>query len=516
MTVEARSYSDLNQTADELWVDDGNGPTDPTLIAPKSPEVKIACTNAGSYHAGAIIAGRYELIEVLGEGGMGSVWVAKNRTLDVEVALKLMRAELACDVEGIAGRMLQEARAAACIGHPAIIQVFDFGVAEHGEPFIAMELLRGESLAQALRRRRRVSPTRAAQTLLPIIDALGAAHAHGIVHRDLKPENIFLARPAGQRLQPKVLDFGIAKLEQRAADRLTRDGAVIGSPAYMSPEQFCGDGNVDGRADIWALSVVLYEMITGHRPFEGDGYQAAVFWNVLNAKPRPIAEHELDEPVLWGILEQGLAKDPSGRHQDMRAFGCALANWLMARGVREDICDASLRAWMNPVDAGMQRIHSFFPSREPNAQAPQQVVVDPLSQAIRDAVESSGARPIRTAQPRSLRVHLVRTERRFLWLAALGALVAFMGTAGVAAWSAAPRPSQVTEPAPVAEHRPQPVSSPTSTLPRALERTQPFEPAPVESRAPETSPRVPVPRSRRAKTSASPGKSAQELKDPFG
>jgi eukaryotic-like serine/threonine-protein kinase len=514
MTAGARSYDDLKRTADELWVDDGNGPADPTQMAPNASAAHVTCTKAGRYDAGAVISGRYELIEVLGEGGMGSVWVAKNRTLDVEVALKLMRADLTDDVQGIASRMLQEARAAACIGHPAIIQVFDFGFAEQGDPFIVMELLRGESLAQALRRRRRVSPARAAQTLLPIIDALAAAHAHGIVHRDLKPENIFLARPAGQRLQPKVLDFGIAKLEQRAAERLTRDGAVIGSPAYMSPEQFCGDGSIDGRADIWALCVVLYEMITGHRPFEGDGYQGAVFWNVLNAKPRAIAEYQIDEPALWGILEKGLEKEPSGRHQDMRRFGSALADWLMARGIQQDICDASLRAWINPVDAAMQRDHSFFPSREPSAQAQQQIVVDPLSQAIRDAVESSGTRPVERAGRRSSSAHLVRSERRLLWLATLGALVAFMGTAGLAAWSASSRPNEVSEPAP--EHRPQPVSLPTSPATRALERPQSIEPVPVEPRPPATSPRVPAPRARRARTPAHPGKPAQELKDPFG
>ncbi|HEY5960557.1 MAG TPA: serine/threonine-protein kinase, partial [Polyangiaceae bacterium] len=282
MAADAQSCSDLKQTADELWVNDGCAPTEHALgIHPKS-SLPVSCTNAGRYNASSIISGKYQLTEVLGEGGMGSVWVARNRTLDVDVALKLMRAELADDVDGIAERMLQEARAAACIGHPAIIQVYDFGFTEHGDPFIVMELLRGESLAQALGRRRRVSPTRAAQTLLPIVDALAATHAQGIVHRDLKPGNIFLARPAGQRLQPKVLDFGIAKLEQRAAGRLTQEGAVIGSPAYMSPEQFSGDGAIDGRADIWSLCIVLYEMITGCRPFEGEGQKGAMWWNVLN------------------------------------------------------------------------------------------------------------------------------------------------------------------------------------------------------------------------------------------
>jgi serine/threonine-protein kinase len=433
MTADAQSSSKLDHSSDELWLDDGSSATQQAFVEPP-PTTRATCSNAGRYHANTVISGKYQLVEVLGEGGMGSVWVARNRTLDVDVALKLMRSELAEDKDGIAERMLQEARAAACIGHPAIIQVYDFGFTERGDPFIVMEQLRGESLAQALSRRRRVSPTRAVQTLLPIIDALAATHAQGIVHRDLKPANIFLARPAGQRLQPKVLDFGIAKLEQRAAGRLTQDGAVIGSPAYMSPEQFTGDGSIDGRADIWALCVVLYEMITGHRPFENDGQHAAVWWNVLNGKPRPISEHGVDDPVLWGILERGFSKDPSGRHTDMRALGRTLAEWLVSRGVQEDICNASLRAWLAHVDTGGQLLASFFPSKEPGANDSPRIIVDPLAQTIARSLESSGTRPIPLVVKRP--ASSAHSQSRLLWLAGLGALVAFSATAGFAAWSA--------------------------------------------------------------------------------
>ena len=416
MSAEALSYSNLKQTADELWADNGDRVTPPEVVTLAQSEARIECQRANHYDAGAIVAGKYQLIEELGQGGMGSVWVAKNRTLDVDVAIKLVRAELAHDVDGIAERMLQEARAAARIGHPAIIQVFDFGFAEHGDPFIVMELLRGESLDQALQRRRCVSPNRAAQTLLPIIDALSATHAHGIVHRDLKPANIFLARPAGQRLQPKVLDFGVAKLERRAATRLTQQGALVGSPAYMSPEQFLGNAVVDGRADIWSLCVVLYEMITSHRPFEGDGGSAAVLWRVINAEPRPIAEHGLDEPALWQILAKGFAKAPADRYESMRAFGGALAKWLVARGVNEDICDASLRSWIGPVEnTGVQPVHSFFPTQAPAPAEPRNLVVDPLIHEIRKASDNSGARPMLPAHQSLHRASSVRNTRSFGW-----------------------------------------------------------------------------------------------------
>lgn len=324
---------------------------------------------AGRYEPGSLILGKYQLLEILGQGGMGSVWLAKNRTLDLDVAFKVMRtelAELAEEIEGIAERMLQEARAAASVGHPAIVKVFDFGFTERGDPFIVMEVLKGESLASAMKRRGRLSPTRAAQTLLPIVDALSATHARGIVHRDLKPENIFLARPAGHRLEPKVLDFGIAKLEQRAQERLTRGGAVLGSPAYMAPEQLRGEADVDARADLWALSVVLYQMITERRPFEGDSYHASM-WNVLNALPRPIAEQGIDDAALWRILERGLAKKKEDRYPDMHSFGRDLALWLMDQGVQEDICDATLKAWITDPLTAVRPHNSFFPSHAPRA-----------------------------------------------------------------------------------------------------------------------------------------------------
>ncbi len=372
MTAEAQGHPKLKQTADELWADAGDRQTPAEVMTMTQLEAGAERGRASRYEAGAIIAGKYQLVELLGEGGMGSVWVAKNRTLDVDVAIKLMRAEFAHNVDGIAERMLQEARAAACIEHPAIIQVFDFGFSEFGDPFIVMELLRGESLDQALCRRHHVSPNRAVQTLLPVIDALAATHAHGIVHRDLKPANIFLARPAGQRLQPKVLDFGVAKLERRAAQRLTQEGAMVGSPAYMSPEQFLGKGVVDARADVWALCVVLYEMITSHLPFESEA-DVGIWHLVMNTEPRPIAEHGIDDPALWQILEKGFAKDPDARYDGMHSLGSALAEWLVARGVNEDICDASLRTWLDPMDIGTQPVHSF--SRRKNRAPPVRIIL---------------------------------------------------------------------------------------------------------------------------------------------
>jgi serine/threonine-protein kinase len=531
MTAEARKYaSDASAgDADEVAWDDSDGAQ---TVPPTSPEARAVGLHAGRHSAGNIVAGKYQLSAVLGEGGMGSVWLAKNRTLDVDVALKLMRSELAEEVEGVAERMLQEARAAASIGHPAIIQVFDFGFSEFGDPFIVMELLRGESLAEAIHRRGKLRPSRAVQTLLPIVDALAAAHERGIVHRDLKPENIFLSRPPGNRLQPKVLDFGIAKLEQRGAERITRDGAVIGSPAYMAPEQLRGDPGVDARADVWSLSVVLYQMITGKRPFEGESYHASM-WNVIHSEPKPIAEYQIADEGLWRIISRGLVKDANARYQSMRALGRELAEWLIARGVKEDICDASLRAWL---DGGLStgEMNSFFPSQAPSLQKPGEPAPEVMPVLLNNPAESSGTRRIgaifeglggalsvrRPAPKLALEGHTA-PDRRWLVVTVLAAVLAFVGAAvWGAAGSSEDADDAVSEP--VRPVRPRRAPAPPPAADRAPmnppQRVTDPETAPVLEREPrELRETAPVPQPRRpARAPAKRTVPKTELKNPFG
>jgi serine/threonine protein kinase len=323
---------------------------------------------------GVIVEQKYELVRLLGEGGMGAVWVAKHLTLDVHVALKIMHSEIGRQVPGAADRMLQEARAAACIGHPAIVQVFDYGRTKEGDPFISMELLHGESLAQALTRRGRLPPARALQVLLPIADALAVAHQRGIVHRDLKPDNVFLARLADGRVQPKVLDFGIAKLETASSPKLTMQGTVLGSPAYMAPEQAWGENDIDQRADVWAFAVMLYELLTGDTPFHGDTYNALLF-AITRDQPKSIVDHGVNEPELWELIDRCLAKDRDQRFADMRELGRALAEWLLARGVKTDITKAPLSGWVDRRPPGFEA--SLFPSFSPqdSSEPPVQIAV---------------------------------------------------------------------------------------------------------------------------------------------
>ncbi|HVU02454.1 MAG TPA: serine/threonine-protein kinase [Polyangiaceae bacterium] len=303
------------------------------------------------YAPGETIAGKYQLVSTLGEGGMGAVWLAKNVALETNVALKLLRADL--EAEDAAERLGQEARAAARIGHRAIVRVFDFGHTEQGDPFIAMELLEGESLATVLATRGRLTPVKAVQTLLPIADALAAAHARGIVHRDLKPDNLFLVRE-GRRTQPKVVDFGIAKVQQDAGPTrtLTRQGTVLGSPGYMSPEQARGAAGIDHRTDVWSLAVVLYECITGRAAFDGDNYNA-LMRAIIEDDVVPCTELAAGDVALWEILKKALEKMPDARWPSMRDFGLALVDWLASHGVDTDVCgDQTSALFDDPVPSG--------------------------------------------------------------------------------------------------------------------------------------------------------------------
>src|SRR5688572_19600060 len=272
-----------------------------TRISVEPPSELPMPSSRRPYGPGDNIDGKYELESLLGKGGMGEVWTARNTTLGVRRALKLIRTDAGSPDS--TDRLLYEAQAAARLVEPAIVRVFDFGKTSWGDPYIVMEMLEGEDLMSVIRRRERLSPVKAARALLPVIRALAGAHGHGIVHRDLKPENIFLAKLPDGRVQPKLLDFGIAKLKNAIGLRLTTDGAVMGSPLYMAPEQARGE-DVDERADIWALTVVLYEAIAGQPPFMGDD-RAQVARAVAEASPPPLSQHNVDDESLWPIIVRG-------------------------------------------------------------------------------------------------------------------------------------------------------------------------------------------------------------------
>lgn len=334
-----------------------------------SESVSEKSLTPGQPAPGDWIGKKYQLKELRGAGGMGTVWVAHNAVLDIDVALKLMRFEqFRADPKRIFRRLLQEARAAARLEHPAIVRVFDFGLTDAGSPYIVMELLRGESLAELLARQPAMEASKAVQLLLPIADALATAHGRGIIHRDVKPENLFLATDEYGRLQPKIVDFGVARFLE-GGRTMTRSGALMGTPDYMAPEQARGEADIDTRVDIWALCVVLYELIAGFRPFGGaDANYLAVLRAIVHDEPNPQIR-EIAGDALWLILERGLRKKTHERWDTMRVLGEALALWAYERGVREDILGASIKATWLQSGLGGVKIETASMSPPPGADA---------------------------------------------------------------------------------------------------------------------------------------------------
>ena len=304
------------------------------------------------YQSDDVVDGKYRLVRPLGEGGMGVVWVARHTVVDLNVAIKLIPLKPEIDRSALAGRLLQEVRAAVRVAHPSICRILDFGETHLGDPFVVTELLHGETLADMLSREPRMPAVQAVRTLLPIADGLTMAHARRIVHRDVKPENIFLARDVLGRTEPKLLDFGIAHFTDGDGSDI-RETKLLGTPDYMSPEQARG-AVTDLRTDVWSLCVVLYRAITGHAPFAADE-PSAILRHVLQQEPAPTTASAAGDEALWLIIQRGLRKDPAARWDSMRELGEALARWLYEHGVREDVSGAALDAtWLEASWEGSQ------------------------------------------------------------------------------------------------------------------------------------------------------------------
>jgi len=272
--------------------------------------------------------GRYALKYQLGEGGLGTVYAAQDPLLSRLIAVKTLHVEIDEGERAAFNAMfLNEARAAAGLNHAHIVTVFDAGVSDD-RAYIAMELLKGRDLGQLRREGWRPTPTQAALIVRRVADALGYAHSKGVIHRDVKPANIFMIG----RTQPKVLDFGIARIAHRQHETLNRDADVAaGSPYYMAPEQ-ARQEPMDRRADVFSLGVVLYELLTNEKPFRGANLDE-IMQAVLEHEP-PLAS-SVDPSVPVGLAEiaaKAMAKDPDHRHRSARAFSRELRHWLEESG----------------------------------------------------------------------------------------------------------------------------------------------------------------------------------------
>jgi DNA-binding response OmpR family regulator len=289
----------------------GSWPGETTLIEPPSER--------------PVLAGRYELRDQLGSGGVGAVYRAWDRRTGTMVAIKLVRQELAENTDVIS-RLHREAQAAELARHPHVVKVLEVGTDERGAPFIVQELLRGETLAQRMARRPGLGTAEALALLGPIVEAVGAAHEHGVIHRDLKPENVFLHRvDASSAVTPKVLDFGLSKIPPRPEDlRLTHTGAIMGTPAYMSPEQITGERAAEASSDVWSLGLMLYEAISGRRPFLADT-PWKLFLATINEEPVALRAVAPDAPeALERIIGRCLRRAPEERYPSAVDLALAL------------------------------------------------------------------------------------------------------------------------------------------------------------------------------------------------
>jgi serine/threonine protein kinase len=292
------------------------------IVVPQRTEPPPSVETVAS---GSVLGGKYRLSKLLGRGGVGEVYEALHDVIGLRVAVKLIRFEYAGNSE-LSARFLQEARAAASVGHPGIVQIHDVGTSNDGRTYLVMEYLDGEDMEKLLARQRQLQVGEAAAILIEVLDALAAAHAKGIVHRDMKPENVFLVPGRkGERLV-KLLDFGIARLADEAEStiRLTRPGAVMGTPYYMSPEQARGEQNVDSGVDIYAVGVMLYEALTGRLPYTGSNYNEVLSKVLTDPFPRVRALRADVPEEIEQVIQKATARNRSERYADAGEFADAL------------------------------------------------------------------------------------------------------------------------------------------------------------------------------------------------
>ena len=290
--------------------------------------------NATGDLVGSIIADRYRVTKKLGEGGMGTVYLAEHVKMGRKSAVKVMNPGMVNDADAIS-RFNREAANASRINHPNVAAVYDFGETKEGLIYLAMEFIEGPSLTSVIEKEGSLSPPRAAEITRQAGEALAVAHDMGIVHRDLKPDNIMLAKARDGSDVVKIVDFGIAKAAEAENQKVTKTGLVVGTPEYMSPEQLAGE-KLDGRSDTYSLALVSFAMMTGQLPFPGETAQESMIKRLTDA-PKQLTE--MMPSVSWpaevqAVMDKALERDVANRYQTASDFGRALSQAVqtMPRG----------------------------------------------------------------------------------------------------------------------------------------------------------------------------------------
>ncbi|MBL8679485.1 MAG: protein kinase [Myxococcales bacterium] len=280
---------------------------------------------------GTVLDDKYRLEKLLGLGGMGAVYRGVHQWTERPVAVKLLFDDVSKNEESVE-RFFREARALSRVGHKGIVQVLDLGRTSDDTLYLVQELLDGETLRAHMNRAGKLSITECARIVLPVLDALDAAHAAGMIHRDVKPENIVLHREPRGSVEPKLIDFGVARLDVQGI-RLTRAGSLLGTPHYMAPEQVRGELDTDARADLWSLGVVLFECTSGQRPYSADNIRELFAKVTLEPVPSLGAVEPSLPEAFVRVVDRALAKEPSRRWPSARAM---LIEFACVPEVRKD------------------------------------------------------------------------------------------------------------------------------------------------------------------------------------
>jgi serine/threonine-protein kinase len=465
---------------------------------------------------GRVLADRYRIQRLIGEGGMGQVFEAQHVNINKRFAIKLLRPEIVSNAEAVA-RFRQEAWSASSIGHENIIEIDDFATLPDGSVYLAMEFLDGRSLAERMREPEPISVVEGLDIFLQVSAGLGAAHDKGIIHRDMKPENVFIAVKR-DRLVAKILDFGIAKVSGTdGGNKMTRTGAIFGTPHYMSPEQALGKP-LDHRSDVYSVGVIMYELFTGRVPFEAESFMGILTKHIMAqaVPPRQMAPEREIPYEVESLIMRAMAKEPNDRIQSMHDLGAEIHGLL---GVwAPELLQPRISAGMNVArpsgqsaqigrpPSGQIPLHrtpsGALPLRPPSGQIPLDrtpsgaLPLKPPSGQMRPIapteIAPSGPHGLVARQPTPMRVPLTpvppmatpsapfapveipRKSQLGLWLA-LGGLIVLGGGAAVFVMMQKP-PPPVEAPKPAAAVAAAPVEAPAPVA----EVPKPAEPAELE------------------------------------
>jgi serine/threonine protein kinase len=453
--------------------------------------------------AGVLIAGKYRVLKKLGEGAMGSVWLAKNEVTDREFAVKMLLPAAASAPAALA-RFFQEARVCGALRHPSILEIYDAGTAQEldGAPYLVMERLDGASLDALLEQRGALSPRLALDILSEISRGLQLAHVKGIVHRDLKPANVFLHRPGTGAVVPKVLDFGISKVIDRAspAIALTQSSAILGSPIYMSPEQMDPGRALDPRSDVHALGVLLWECLTGTAPFTSTSYNNLVVEIMRGPRPRLKDAMPSATEGLARIVERAFAIDVGERFASAAELADAVdaelatlgGGVLMSRTAAADVLGGlDLRtkpppplegSTIKPLAVDRERATAATPATV-LAESPRRGEIDPRKSFAETEVAPSTGQPAPAASqsreaPRTPRWLVLAGAGAALLVVAALVLLALGGSGSTGAAADRPQPAHPAAALPSAPAAPL-LSSASSASPASPASPAPASAAPV-------------------------------------